>query len=137
MLRAPLSIGLAVALAFAGCAPKVVRERVLEKPGVRVELRHTESVTHGYQQPATISDVRIAHILASLTWDDGEGKQAPVVRSLYVYDLAEGISKALAQAGPDDEVAAATFPEDRRLGIFSDPKVTAFRVVLVQDEMRI
>jgi hypothetical protein len=108
---------------------------------VRVELRHTESggapVARGYQQPVTISDVRVAHILASLSWDDGDGKQAPVIRSLYVYDLADGIAKALAKAGPDDEIAAAAFFEDRRLGIFTDPKVTAFRVVMVQDEMRI
>lgn len=145
-MRRPLpSLGLAAAVLLAlfasACAPKVVRERVLEKPGVRVELRHTEKggekLARGYAQPATISDVRIAHILASLVWADDEGKQSPVIRALFVYDLAEGIAAALEKAGPDDEVAAAAFPEDKRLGIFTDAKVTAFRVVLVGDEMRI
>ncbi len=142
MRRALLPLGLgAVLVLTAACAPKVVRERVLEKPGVRVELRHTEkggaAVARGYAHPATISDVRIAHILASLVFADDDAKQSPVIRSLHVYDLAEGIAAALAKAGPDDEVAAAAFPEDKRLGIFTDARVTAFRLALVGDEMRI
>jgi hypothetical protein len=140
MLPAPLRLGLAALAVFVlgACAPKIVRERVLEKPGARVELRHREGGEPlGYTQPATISDVRIAHILASLIVDDGKGAQTPLIRAQYVYDLAEGIAQALAKAGPDDEIAAAAFPEDKRLGIFTDSKVTAFRVVLVQDEMRI
>jgi hypothetical protein len=60
-----------------------------------------------------------------------------MIRSEFVYDLADGIALALAKAGPDDEVAAASFPVDRRLGIFTDERVTAFRLVLVGDEMQI
>ena len=136
-----LGFAAAAALVVAGCAPKVIRERLVDTPGVRVELRHTEEggkpIAHGYAQPATISDVRIAHILASLVYEDDDKKQTPVVRALYVYDMAAGISKALEKAGPDDEVAAASFPEDKRLGIFTDSKVTALRITLVGDEMRI
>jgi hypothetical protein len=131
------------AILLAGCGPKLVRERVFEKqnPAVRVELRHSvqggEVIPRGFDQPATIADVRIAHILASLSFEDSDKKKRPVIRSTHVYDLAEGISKALAQAKPDDEVAAAAFPEDRRLGIFTDNRVTAFRLHLEGDAMQI
>jgi hypothetical protein len=118
-----------------------VRERVYDKPGVRVELRHREEdgkpVPRGYAQPATIADVRIAHILASLSSENDEGERQPMIRSQFVYELADGIAIALAKAGPDDEVAAASFPQDRRLGIFTDERVTSFRLVLVGDEMQI
>lgn len=127
--------------ALAGCGPKFVRERVFDKPGVRVELRHQvvddKPVPRGYAQPATIADVRIAHILASLSTEDDKGERRPMIRSEFVYELADGIALALTKAGPDDEVAAASFPVDTRLGIFSDERVTAFRVALVGDEMRI
>ena len=127
--------------ALAGCGPKFVRERVFDKPGVRVELRHQvvegAPVPRGYAQPATIADVRIAHILASLSTEDDKGERQPMIRSEFVYELADGIALALAKAGPDDEVAAASFPVDTRLGIFSDERVTAFRVVLVGDTLRL
>jgi len=129
------------AVFLAGCGPKLVRDRVFEKPSVRVELRHSEKrgevIPRGFDHPATISDVRIAHILASLSFEDKDKKHRPVIRSNHVYDLAEGIAKALAQAKPDDEVAAAAFPEDRRLGIFTDNRVTAFRLHLEGDAMQI
>jgi hypothetical protein len=133
-------VALAVCV-LAGCGPKFVRERVYDKPGVRVELRHQlvdgKPAPRGYVQPATIADVRIAHILASLSSENDAGERRPMIRSQFVYDLADGISLALSKAGPDDEVAAAAFPEDRRLGIFTDERVTSFRLVLVGDEMQI
>jgi hypothetical protein len=143
MTRAPLRIGLAAlaVCALAGCGAKVVRERIYDKPGVRVELRHQVKdgapVPHGYAQPATIADVRIAHILASLSSENDASERQPMLRSQFVYDLADGIAAALAKAGPDDEIAAASFPQDRRLGIFTDERVTSFRLVLVGDEMQI
>jgi hypothetical protein len=138
-LRAFLLI--AVVCALAGCGPKLVRENIYEKPTSRVELRHETSggdvVKHAYQQPATIADVRIAHILASLSYEDSEEKRRPLIRSQFVYELAEGIAAGLAKAGPDDEIAAACFPEDRTLGIFTNEMVTAFRLTLIGDEMHI
>ena len=48
--------------ALAGCGPKFVRERVYDKPNMRVELRHQKSgdaqVARGYSHPVTIADVR-------------------------------------------------------------------------------
>jgi hypothetical protein len=129
------------ALLFAGCGPKVIRNRVFENPQVRVELQRKEQsgsvVVRGFDHPATIADVRVAHILGSLTFTDDDKNTRPVIRSEHLYDLAGGIAKALAQATPDDEVAAAAFPEDRRLGIFSDDRVTSLRLHIEGDAMRI
>jgi hypothetical protein len=141
----PLGVACAAlaAVLLAGCGPKLVRTPVFQKdkPGVRVELQRREKsgtvIARGFDQPATIADVRIAHILASLSFEDREKKRRPAVRSEHVYDLAAGISEALAQATPDDVVAAAAFPEDRRLGIFSDNRVTSFLLHLEADSMQI
>ncbi|MEX2206090.1 MAG: hypothetical protein WEF50_07685 [Myxococcota bacterium] len=143
MIRTRARIGLAAfaVCVLAGCGAKVVRERIYDKPGARVELRHQVRddvpVPRGYAHPATIADVRIAHILASLSAEVDDGELKPLIRSQFVYELADGISAALAKAGPDDEVAAASFPQDRRLGIFTDERVTSFRLALVGDEMQI
>ncbi len=143
MTRPLLRLGLAglAVCALSACGPKLVRERVFEQPGVRVELRHQvadgKPVARGYAQPTTIADVRIAHILASLSTEDDKGERRPMIRSEFVYPLADGIALALAKAGPDDEVAAASFPKERSLGIFTNELVTAFRLALVGDEMQI
>ena len=121
MTRAPFRIALAALLvcALAGCGAKVVRERIWDKPGVRVELRHQVRdgvpVARGHAQPATIADVRIAHILASLSSENDEGERQPMIRSEFVYELADGIAAALAKAGPDDEVGRASCRE----GVFT------------------
>jgi len=131
---------LAAAFWLGGCGPKLVRERIYDEPTGRVELRHREQrgevLTKSYAHPATISDVRIAHILANLVFEDDDKKQRPVIRSADIYPLGEGIAKALEKATPNDEVAAAAFPTDRRLGIFTDERVTAFRCWLEGDELK-
>ena len=139
--RLPIWLATLAVCALSACGPKIVRERIYDKPAVRVELRHQlvdgVPLPRGYAQPATIADVRIAHILASLSYEDDDEKRQPLIRSQFVYELADGIALALAKAGPDDEVAAASFPEDRRLGIFTDKRVTALRLCLVGDQMQI
>jgi hypothetical protein len=126
------AIALVGALCALGCAPKLVRETVLQNERVLVQLRHSVAggkvVSRGRAQPATIADVRLAHILASITHDDGKGgERVPTIRSEHVYELAEAMAKAFEKAGPDDEVIGVGFGRDRRLGIFTQEKVTAFR----------
>ena len=141
----PLGVACAAlaAVLLSGCGPKLVRTPVFQKdqPSVRVELQRREqggaAVPRGFEQPATIADVRIAHILGDLTFEGKDGKRQTAIRSAFLYDLAGGIAVALAQATPDDEVVAAAFPEDRRFGIFTDNRVTSFRLHLEGDSMHI
>jgi len=141
----PLGVACAAlaAVVLAACGPKLVRTPVFDKndPGVRVELQRREKggvvVPRGFQHPVTIADVRMAHILANVTYQDKEEARRPAIRSQFVYDVAAGIAQAFAKATPDDEVVAAVFPEDRKLGIFTDLRVTSFRMHLEGDELRI
>ncbi len=136
--HALLAAGLALTLC-SGCGPKLVRETIYDGDGVRVERRHTlksgSPVVRGYAHPVTIAGVRVAHILATLNHEDSKGVQRQTIRSEHVYPLAEGMVQALATASPDDEIAAAAFPIDRRLGIFKQRRVTAFRAFVRGDEL--
>jgi hypothetical protein len=119
------------------CGAKVVRETILEREGIRVELRRIiprgSVAPETYEHPVSIADVRVAHILASLTHRDSKGRNQPTIRSEHVYGLAEGIAKAAAKATPEDEIGAASFPTERRLGIFKSERVTAFRAFFQED----
>ena len=95
------------AVTLSACGPKLVRVSVYESPDQSAEvfLRHQEQggekLPRGYDHPALISDVRLAHILAHLQYEDRTGNKHPLIRSLQVYDLAEGLAKGLKQAGPE------------------------------------
>ena len=131
LLRVVLSV-----VVLTACGPNLVVRDVFESKDrdVSVKLRHLVKdgapVARGYDQPATISDVRIAHIIAQIIHKDAEGATHPTIRSVHVYPLAEGISKALASAGPDDEVIAVAYSRERRFGIFTYDTATAFRVTM-------
>lgn len=119
-------------LAALGCGPTVIRETVFDNGSVKVMVRHLEEdgapVPRGFEQPVTIADVRLAHILASISF--GRGKTlGHAIRTDQLYDLAEGLARALTHAGPDDEILAWAFSHDRRLVVFSQARRTAFRVV--------
>jgi len=132
-----------LALLLAACGPKLVVQDVFESEDrdVKVTLRHNvdggEPVPRGYDQPVTISDVRVAHILAQVTHLDAEEQPHPTIRSVHVYPLAEGVSKALQAAGPDDEVIAVAFTRERRFGIFTFDEVTSFRVTMQEPMLNI
>jgi hypothetical protein len=119
-----------------GCGPRLVTQDVFqsEDGDVSVQLRHLadggEPVPQGHDQPVMISDVRVAHILAQITHKDAKDAVHPTIRSVHVYPLAEGISKALTVATPADELLVLAYSRQRRFGIFTYDLATAFRVVV-------
>ncbi len=125
----------------AACGPKVVDEPVVSDDALRISLRKVilkgQPEARGNAHPATVSDVRIAHILASLEYRDTKGTRRPVIRSESVYQLAESLNKAVKQATPDDDIVAAVFETDRRLGLFTNKKVTAFRMFFAGELLRL
>ncbi len=120
-----------LALGILGCGPKLVRETIAESRALTVELRRVREQARieprGYDHPATIADVRLAHVLAGIAHRNSDGSQQPTIRSEHVWPLAEALALALSLAGADDEVAVALFGDDRRLGLFHSEKITAFR----------
>ena len=139
-IRLPL---LAALLICAGCGPKLIKTEVFRSDNkqVRVELRHTreggEVVSKGYDHPATVAAVRLAHILATITFEDSDEGEKSAIRSEHLYLLADGLNQALAQAGPGDEVVAAALSQDRSLGIFTKDRATSFRIVFIDDQMHL
>src|SRR4051812_21028758 len=71
----PLLLSLVFATACGG--PKLIREPVFSSDSARIQLRRTlvkgKPVPRGYAQPATISDVRLAHVLATIEHEDKDG----------------------------------------------------------------
>lgn len=134
---------LACAWLLAGCGPKLEVRDVYESEdgNVSVKLRRLvqggEPIPWGYDHPVTISDVRMAHILAEISNRNAEGALQPAIRSPQVYPLAEGISKALAVASPNDEVVALAYSRERRFGIFTYDLATAFRVTMQEPMLNI
>jgi hypothetical protein len=121
----------ALVLGMAGCGPRLVRESVTESRALTVELRRVRQGDRveplGHDHPATIADVRLAHVLASITHQDEAGSQRPTIRSEHVWPLAEALALALGRAGPDDEIGVVLIGDDRRLGVFHTERITAFR----------
>ncbi len=116
-----------------GCGPKVVLDPVSDKPDeFSVFLRRTvegkRPIPKNFAHPATISDVRLAHILANLAFENSEGKRQPVIQSVRVYPLAEALNQAVTRASEDDEIVSIVYGTSRRLGLFSSRRVTSFRM---------
>lgn len=136
-------LAILAAASLAACGPKLVSEPVFtsEDAKVEVELRRTlrgdEPVPRGYAHPVTISDVRLAHILAHLTFKDAKSRDRPIFAAVQVYDLAQGLNRALEKASPSDEVIAVAWTSQRNLGIFTADLVTAFRAYFEGDFLMI
>lgn len=122
-----------------GCGPRLIEEPVHTTKLVRVVLRRTleggEPVSRGYDHPVLIAGVRLAHILGSLSYEDSKGKRKPVIRTTHIYDVAEGLATGLERAGADDEVAAAAFARDRQLVLFTQDRVTSFRLWVQEEQL--
>lgn len=135
------AVAFGLGLVLVGCGPKLVRETIYqsEDSQVRVDRVHREQggqpVPQGYAHPVMIADVRLAHILASISHKDDKGKTRPTIRSEHVYTLAEGLAKALQTAGPDEEIVAAAFSSERRFGLFKSERVTSFQLFFREPQL--
>ena len=141
---ARLAFGALVAALAVGCA--TTPEPVFDQEGIRVFLRSDvrwfRTVEKGYSHPATIAPVRVAHILSRIDLKppsgflvnfEGDKTRMPVVATDALYTIAEGVSKALAAAEPDQEVIVMAIRDTNRWGIFDHDYLTSL-VLFVRDE---
>ena len=135
----------AVSALTCACASPYTRVRIHQDDAVVVTLRARNEggrpVDRGFRQPATISNVRLAHILASLdvrtgVTDEGGGKRVPAVHTELIYPLGDHLSAAFKQADSTQEVVVQAFRRERNLGIFTKKYVTSF-VAWVDSEDRL
>jgi hypothetical protein len=133
---AALALGLAL-LAAAGCRTPV-KEDVFADGQSKVFLRAQKSwylgsiVERDFDHPVTIAPVRVAHILSRIDARIA-GKKEPAIRTEMLFPIAEGISRALARAGSDQEVVVMAKRTSRHLGVFDHDYLTSM-VVYVKGE---
>lgn len=120
---------LAAATLAVACGPRYARTAVHETRDLRVtlrsELRDGEPVERGFEHPATISGVRVANILARIDVREG-GERRPAVSDALLYPVGEKVAAALGRASPAEEVVVQAVRTERRLGIFTQERLTSF-----------
>jgi hypothetical protein len=132
--RAPLALA-SLLLASLGCGARYARVPVhaddLTQVVLRAELRDGKPVERGFAHPATISGVRLSHVLAQIDvrvneGDEGASERRPAIHTDLVYPLGELLSQALAKADPNQEVVVQARRKERRLGLFTQSYDTSF-----------
>ncbi len=142
--RLALASALAL-LAATACGPRYVRETVADDGGLtvllRAEVRSGQRVGRDYSHPATISGVRIAHILSRLdvrlSASEEGGERKPAIATDLLYDLGDLLSQALAKADPSQEVVVQALRKERRFGLFTEDYYTSFVAYVKGDDLYI
>jgi hypothetical protein len=142
--RRALAAALALAAApawLAGCGARYVRDTIHEGRDIQIVLRSKSGQNPGYDHPATISAIRITHILASLDvrFEDQEKKNArtPAIPVELVYELGELLSQALQKADSTQEIVVMAQRRERTLKLFTEKRLTSFVVQLKNDQLLI
>ncbi|MEM7409523.1 MAG: hypothetical protein AAF430_04710 [Myxococcota bacterium] len=148
----PLAVAVLALVAsglLTSCITRPVKEPVFSERGVDVSLRSESrffsTVEKGYEHPVTIAPVRVAHILSRIDLRPPEGylvalegepkKRVAAVRTNALFEIGEGISQALAAAGPDQEVVVMVVRETKRFGVFDHDYLTSFLVYARDDRL--
>jgi hypothetical protein len=133
--------GLLLAACALGCGARMHRETVFDQDRTQVELRHEtlrgEVVPRGFAHPAVISPTRLAYILSSIDLREGkeEGERRPAIPTESLYTIAEGVSRALAKAGPDQELAVLSIRNQKHLVLFDRNFLTSFVTYVKGDQL--
>jgi hypothetical protein len=141
-MRFRLPALLAAALCAAACGPRYARVPVYDRDGLAVALRSEQrdgrGVPRGFAHPATIHSTRVANILARLDVRMGAGdggERVAAFPTAMLYPIAGEVSRALAQAGPDQEVVVRALRTEKRMGIFHQRFLTSFLASMQGDDL--
>jgi hypothetical protein len=135
-----------LALLASGCITRPAKVPIFEEGGVdvflRSDVRWFTTIERGFSHPVTIAPVRIAHILsrldlrppksAFLSFEEDK-ERVGAVQTEVLYTVAEGVSKALAAADPNQEVVVMSIRDTERFGVFDHDYLTSF-VIYARDE---
>jgi len=141
---------LAVVL-LAACATRNVETRILNDSGVEVFLCHRleggQEVERGYAHPLTIPAERLSIILSRIEVESDQSsgflgrKTTTERREAIAAPLLEPVSlalaEALAQAGPNQEIALRAVDQKRRIGVFVRKFATGFTAFAKDDALHL
>jgi len=117
-----------------------VKEPVFEQDETSVILRSQrkggETLPKGFGHPLTISAARIAHILSriDLRSGEGDGERQPAIPLDSLYLIAEGVSKALGKANPDQEIVVMSVRHGKHFYLFDRDYLTSL-LAYVKDDL--
>jgi hypothetical protein len=133
-----------LALAMAGCGAKTVRRTVSDDGSIQITLRGQTKggapIDRGFQHPASISGVRLAHLLSRIdirTEEENKNERTPAVPAELLYDIGDALSKGLAQADSSQEIVVMAKRRTRRLGVFNEDYLTSFVAFVREDRLYI
>jgi hypothetical protein len=120
-------------LALGACATRTVTEKVFDDDRVTATLRgQTKSgvpVDRGYAHPAVIAPTRIANILSRIDLrgeGDERNERRPAIGTDSLYTIGDGLSKALSEADPSQEIVVLAIRKHKNFGIFDRDFLTSF-----------
>lgn len=126
------------ALAFclvltSGCATRALRHSIIERTGMQVDLvryaKGFRAQPQGFEHPAVISKERLVNILGAVEIEtreqEGASIRQPGFQPEMVEAIAEALSDALRQAGPDEEIGLKAVRKEKSLGIFHTKYLTS------------
>ncbi len=130
-------LGAVVALGLMGCATTTVQKTVVDQYGLTIKLRSQarpfgEATPRGFEQPMEIPAPRLALILGGVEIDQRADEDSavferrPAVPSKILGKVSEGLSQALAEASPDQEVVVLALRKELQHGIFHRKFLTSF-----------
>ena len=142
--RVPVILLLALAAASAGCITRPVKEKVFDDGYTSVVLRSEKrgfsTVAKGFDHPATLSPVRMTHILSriDLRWTkDEDNERVPAIPLDTLFTIGKGMTQALEKANPNQEVVVQSIRRDRNLAIFERQYLTSLLAYMKDDVLYI
>jgi hypothetical protein len=133
-------LSVALLLAPIGCGTKTVHKTVVQDSGIEVILRGQTKggvpVDRGFQHPASISGVRLSHLLSRIdirAQDEKTNDRTPAIHAEILYDVGDALSKGLSLADSSQEVVVMAKRRTRHLGVFTEDYLTSF-VAYVKDD---
>ncbi len=141
--RIPVRVG-AIALLLVlsalqvACITRTTRTKVWSSEGTQVilrgKVRGTKPVDQGFGHPATISPVRMAHILSRIDLRNKEdGKRVPAIPLATLFIIGEGLSAGLAEADPSQEIVIQSIEHKRKWGVFDHKFLTSLLAYMKDD----
>jgi hypothetical protein len=142
MRTASVALLAALVLSATACAGRYVREPVYQDPEISVVLRSEKSwrttVPRGFSHPATVSALRVAHVLARVDVRMGaaEGNErTPAFATAALYKVGEEVARAFSKATPDQMVIVKAQRREKRYGIFHAKYLTSFAAWMRGDDL--
>jgi hypothetical protein len=129
---------LGLAAAQTACLTVPTRTTVFNSEGTEVilrgEKRGTTPIDRGFQHPASIAPVRMAHILSRIDLRrEGDDDREPAIPLESLFLIAEGMSKGLEAADSSQEVVVQSIYHKKKWGVFDHQYLTSLLCYMKED----